>query len=575
MDFHQRIHLDELGLRVKKDYRDKDNENDALRPVQVGYRDGQQPCVNKCFNQFVDEWYGKTHGDFESVCNQLAHLEPNTELLRLYCCDSTNCGVATEMKGQSPSVDLIINKCQNVGNYLIYDPGPPQSNGFNCSSLTSGEFPLDALRLLDPLTRPAEPESGETGPPSLLPSNSPSAMKTAISSSSSPAAATSLSSELNSTRSGFGAVPSTPTGLTEGSKAAIGICSSLAIIAIIFLAGFLISRRRSRPKRLAGSAPSAPRLNRSSSEPPSASHTPLITPPPSAKGPPLTPPARLSDRRFLPPLLKQGGTPNSSLTGGLDERAYLPVALGSPAERRTALRHERQATPSSIAKSPSLPAAVHFAPRFLRDSGSSYSSGHGGASTTSNKVSSVHSGTATVHGTHTPPISLPLSPTRPPRPHNAHLEIPDLVTPAGPPPSRALPAPPPYHPVSPTFTVSPLTPSSSPALPLRPLALGDHARAYSSSQLGAADHKGYPEPGAALSASTKDLCDLTEAYARETSDSWGSWGGGGGPGITAGGGRKRGSGGRSRDTTNGEKKGERGSMVSLQELDLERLGGKY
>ncbi|KAI1453520.1 hypothetical protein F4805DRAFT_443205 [Annulohypoxylon moriforme] len=420
-------------------------------------------------------------------------------------------------------------------------------------------------------------------------------------SSSPAAAATSLSSELNSTASGFGAVPSTPTGLTEGSKAAIGICSSLAIIAIIFLVGFLISRRRSRPKSLAANDPqSEPRLNRrSSSEPPSGSHTPLISPPPSAKGHPLTPPARLSDRRFLPPLMKQGqglgqgGTPNSSLAGGIDERAYLPVSLGPSAEKKPALRHERQATPHSIARSagsPSLPTSVHFAPQFLRDSGSSYSSGHGGASTTSNKVNSVHSATATtaVNGTHTPPSTSPLSPTRPARPHNGttHLEIPDLVTPAGPPPSRALPAPPPpYHPVSPTFTVSPLTPASSPALPLRPLALGDNARSYSSSQLGSVGHKGYltETGGGGLSSSAKDLCDLTESYARETSESWGSWNGGGGPGvgIAAGGstgGRKRGSGGRARENGNGngsEKKGERGSMVSLQELDLERLGGKY
>ncbi|KAI0882636.1 uncharacterized protein GGS22DRAFT_191226 [Annulohypoxylon maeteangense] len=555
MEFRHQSQTNELDLSMKKAYRDKVSDGNILGLVRVDIRDGQQPCVDKCYNQFVEEWHEKTHGGFEGVCNQLAHIEPNTELLKLYCCDSINCGVATEVKGQSPSVDLIINKCQNVGNYVIYDPGPPQSNGFNCTTLTS--------------------EPGEANPPTPQPSDSPSAMKTTVPSSSPAAAATSLSSELNSTASGFGAVPSKPTGLTEGSKAAIGICSSLAIIAIIFLVGFLISRRRSRPKSFAGNAPqSAPRLNRSSSERPSGSHTPLITPPLSAKGPPLTPPARLSDRRFLPPLLKPGqsGTPNSSLTGGIDERAYLPVALGSPAEKRPALRHERQATPNSTARSagsPSLPTAVHFAPQFLRDSGSSYGSNNGGAS---NKVSS----------THTPPSTAPLSPTRPARPHNAttHLEIPDLVTPAGPPPSRALPAPPPpYHPVSPTFTVSPLTPASSSALQLRPPALGDGARSYSSSQLVNAENRGYPAANGGLSSSAKDLCDLTESYARETAESWGSWNGGGGPGvaIAAGSGRKRGSGGRARENggAGGEKNGEHESVVSLQELDLERLGGKY
>ncbi|KAI1106442.1 hypothetical protein F4804DRAFT_330237 [Jackrogersella minutella] len=564
MDFHQGRNLDELSLGNREDDRDKVKRNVDMSPTLLNLRDGLE-CVDKCFDQFVGEWSEKIHGGFEGVCNQLAHVEPNTELWKLYCCDSTNCGVYTGEKGQSPSVDLIINKCQNVGNYLIYDPGPPQSNGFSYS----GEAGL------------------QTGPSS----NSPSAMKTTISSSSSPAAATSLSSELNSTTSGLGAVPSVPTGLTEGSKAAIGICSSLAIIAIIFLAGFLISRRRSTQTSFTESAPSAPRLNRSSSEPPSGSRTPLILPSASPKGPPLTPPARLSDRRFLPSLLKHSGdTPTSSLAAGVDERAFGPVSPSSPLEKKPALRHERQLTSSNINKSlvaPSLPAAVHFAPHFLRDSGSSYSSGPAGTSTTtvgSNKASSVHSGIPAIQGTNTPPsLSLPSSPTRPPRPHRGHLEIPDLVTPAGPPPSRALPAPPPYHPTSPTFTVSPVTPTSSSTPPsTRLLALGDNSRAFSSSQLGGADDKGEPESSIvsiSLPASTKDLCELTESYARETSESWGSWGGagGGGAGVSIVGGSKRGHGSnrRSRDNTNGDKKGMRGSIVSLQELDLEKLGGKY
>lgn len=48
-------------------------------------------------------------------------------------------------------------------------------------------------------------------------------------------------------------------------------------------------------------------------------------------------------------------------------------------------------------------------------------------------------------------------------------------------------------------------------------------------------------------------------------------------GVSITGGRKRGHGsnGRSRDDTSVDKKGGRGSIVSLQELDLERLGGKY
>ncbi|KAI1780797.1 hypothetical protein F4818DRAFT_396910 [Hypoxylon cercidicola] len=369
-----------------------------------------------------------------------------------------------------------------------------------------------------------------------------------------------------------GVAPSTSTGLTEGSKAAIGICASLAIIAIIFLVGFLISRRRPRPQSYFDSASNAPHHGRSFSEPPNGSRTPLITPPPSAssKGPPRTPPPRLGDRKFLPSLLRQGDTANSSLTSGLDERIYPHAAFGLSPEK-SITRHERRATTSSIHNSPfspSHPAAVHFPPHFLRDSDSSYSSGRGGASTTtigSNKAGSVRSGAAAG----TSPLLQPLSPTRPPRSHDERLDIPHLTTPAGPPPNRALPAPPPYHPVSPTFTVSPISPSVSPGLPaVRPLALGEN--------------KGHVEASniTPLPSSTKDLSNLTESYARETSESWGSWSGtgGGAPGVGVGGGKKRsyGNNGRSRDNVGGgDRKGLSSSTVSLQELDLEKLGGKY
>lgn len=470
----------------------------------------------------------------------------------------------------------------SVGDYLIYDPGSPPSN-VSCNTVANGEVPSICHPLASPnhliTSGPNEP-----GVVTSISNNGPSAMVTATYSSSSSAMETSSSSELNSTLSGAGLAPSASTGLTEGSKAAIGICASLAIIAIIFLVGFLISRRRSRPQSYFDGAPNAPRHGRSFSEPASGSRTPLITPPPSAssKGPPLTPPARLSDRRFLPSLLKQDGTPNSSMASGLDERPLPQATLGSPAEKKGVLRHQRRATTNSINKSPfspSPPAAVHFAPHFLRDSGSSYSSGPGGASTTtigSNKAGSIYS-----VGRGTPPLPLPLSPTRPPRPHDGHLEIPHLVTPAGPPPNRALPAPPPYHPASPTFSVSPVSPSSSPALPpVRPPPWSDNAPTVSGQQLGA-DSKVRLDPsaiGIALPASTMDLRDLTESYARETSESWGSWSGagGGGPGVSIAAGRKRGYGHNGRPRENGgDKKGGSGSTVSLQELDLEKLGGKY
>lgn len=108
MDFHQGPNRDELNLGNSEDDRGKINRNVDISPTPFALRDGPE-CVDKCFDQFVGEWYGKIHGDFESVCNQLAHVEPNTELWKLYCCDSTNCGVYTGEKGQSRSLSLTGN----------------------------------------------------------------------------------------------------------------------------------------------------------------------------------------------------------------------------------------------------------------------------------------------------------------------------------------------------------------------------------------------------------------------------------------------------------------------------------
>ncbi|KAI1135741.1 hypothetical protein F5Y05DRAFT_158672 [Hypoxylon sp. FL0543] len=505
MDQHQREYLDDES-NIREGGR-REHKNDSV-PAKIGLSD-PTACINACFHQFVDEWLAKTHGTFEDVCKQLSsHAGPNTELWKLYCCDSINCGVRTDRTGQT-SVDSIINRCQNTGSYFIYDPGPPSPDTFNCSLVAS-----------DP---------GESGFRTASP-----VIATTTSISSSSSAETSLSSEANTSASGMGAVPSAQAGLTEGGKAAIGICSSLAIIAIIFLLGFLISQRRSRPKNYMDNALNASFHARSSSEPPSGSQTPLITRRPSAssKGLPLTPPARLSDRRFLPSLLKHGDTPNSSLASGVKERS-LAIALDSSNEKKSAMRDEHQAAPNGITRSPaspSSPAAVHFAPHFLRGSGISHSSELGRASTLatgSSEASSVPRPTATALGSDAPLLSLPISPTRPRRPHEGSLEIPNLVTPAGPPPNRALPAPPPDYPASPTFPVSPITPSSSPApLSARPLALSDGAHAFLPSQLGPTDHRGH------MQSSTRDLLDTAEREERETSESWGSWAGGLGVGAS-------------------------------------------
>ncbi|KAM0322982.1 hypothetical protein ACHAQA_009081 [Verticillium albo-atrum] len=162
---------------------------------------------------------------------------------------------------------------------------------------------------------------------------------------------------------------------------------------------------------------------------------------------------------------------------------------------------------------------------------------------------SAHTANVSAHSS-----APPSSPSRPPRPHEAPLEIPDLVRPStsrgqtprpGPPPSRALPPAPPVSPIS----------GSWPSMP------PGHVHGDVGVAIGLVSHN--PAQGVTLQPESQDLCELTERFGRESRDSWGSWGGtgGGGPGIVLSSPQKKGA-------------GARGSPV-LEEADLERMGGSY
>ncbi|KAI1084661.1 hypothetical protein F5B20DRAFT_575981 [Whalleya microplaca] len=556
-------------------YRRHSFEDDTT-PTPADFGINNPPaCINACYDSFVNHW--SVNRELGDVCEELSHVGSEEKLWSLYCCDSTYCGVRMLAEGNSPNVDLIINKCKEI-NYSLFDPGLPPKD-FVCASAL--------VDLLDP---------GMAGPQIMsFTSSSPSATAT-VTTASSPSADPSQGFKGNATTSSAVMLPSASGGLSEGSKAAIGICSSLALMAIIFLLVFLLTRRRrNNPKEFfAGNASATRHHGRSYSEPPS---TPLITPPHSvsSKGPPLTPPARLSDRRFLPPsMLKKDATqtpPHSPSASALDNPATQPPTTTADPEPRAT-----NTSTNSISKSPtavSPPPPVRFASHYLRDSASSYSSGGRGDTTPTKAI-----------------VTGPVSPSRPPRPHDGPLEIPDLITPAGPPPTRALPAPPPYAvSPSPTFTISPVSPVSpvSPGFPTHQLVFGGALEregvGQSQGQQGKGLGDGMHDEGAigvALPEATRELAGLTRDYARESQnreldqnrnrdqESWGSWSGtgGGGPGVSFGGG----SGGRKRGHERGkadardEKKGgsgsgsgsgSGGSRVSLQELDLEKLGGKY
>lgn len=345
--------------------------------------------------------------------------------------------------------------------------------------------------------------------------------------------------------------------LTEGAKAAIGIFSVIAVLAITAFLLFLFRWRRRSPR----SSSPGPLLisydHQPYPGPHSGSQSPLITPPPSAsssRGTRLTPPAKLSDRRYLQPVLKKRA-PRPLALSGISNQTFSSSPISPPKPIR---QHGRRATTSNL----QLPTDIRAPASPRHPQSSVYSSGSGpGTSTTtigSNKAGSVHSSFAIVTGISTPPLSA----KRLPQAHDRPLE------PSGPPPNRALPAPPPNHPSSPTFSVTPVSSPRSPtfpALPSRSLTRSDSPRVPTEPQRNTT--------GPPASISTKELCELTESYAQEARESWGSWSGvgGGGPGVVPLG-RKRGSAGRDKDR---EKEKDKQNAVPMQDLDLEKLSGRY
>ena len=206
--------------------------------------------------------------------------------------------------------------------------------------------------------------------------------------------------------------------------------------------------------------------------------------------------------------------------------------------------------------------AVHLthpdAAHLPRSSVSSYSSDNPAPSF----ALSVTSGSYTVTGT------PPHSPSRPTRPHDEPLEIPDLVAPSGPPPRRALPPPPP---------ISGPTALSPPPWPLRSVITKSPVQ-HGDVGVAAGVVKNNPARGVRLENGSQDLCELTEEYAQGRG-SWGSWsgGGGGGPGVTS---IKKKKECNPRNTveatavlTSHDSPGRKGSKA--KGLDLEILGGSY
>lgn len=359
----------------------------------------------------------------------------------------------------------------------------------------------------------AEKETTAPAEPTTTPLTRTTSATTSSSAPSHPltTAATATHIQIGSNAAGVSPSPNlTTTGspLSAGAKVAIGVGSAVALIALVAAVLLCLYRRKRRTKSPHRSLRTQLRL--AQQVPPSHSPTPLISATHSAASgnAPLTPPLRLRDRRFLPSILRPGNrSPSPPLTPltpaysptysptthrlhpGSGNTGVFPASpICSPTTNKLIPRHESAprvhagsiGSTHTAATTGTSNMAPHSFPTAMplpgtansRGSLSSYGTsdrsiitGTGPSSSLRNEISHQYhmpftapspvTGGSRGQGTATPPGS----PTRPPRPHETPLEIPDLVSPAsptgagpatpsrlGPPPNRSLPPPPPPPP---------------------------------------------------------------------------------------------------------------------------------
>lgn len=203
--------------------------------------------------------------------------------------------------------------------------------------------------------------------------------------------------------------------ISTPAKIIASVCSVLGFVFIVALILFFLHRRRrSMPYLRTSRNLSKHGISLSHTDSHSISPTPLITPttsntpvPPEASKPsiPLTPPLRLRDRKILavPNILRSNST-----TPPPPQRTFPTAPYCAPTTNKLIPRHERTKIYNS--KIPFLPSVGMG----LIDFGHESDAGRDSTSST------------------TPP----LSPNRPPRPHESMLEMPDLVSPLSPAPTQ-------------------------------------------------------------------------------------------------------------------------------------------
>ncbi|KAL2155429.1 hypothetical protein VTH82DRAFT_171 [Thermothelomyces myriococcoides] len=438
--------------------------------------DNAQECLAICRAQFQQEMLKEWEGSngWAEGCGILNRGTAAQEFWSLYWCDSTFCGVAINPDGglgQDPSVDLIINTCQNIGFYSIFDPGPPPLN-FSCSknadmsSICSATITSASQSTPGPEISVIMTKLGTTTrwPDSTL--VIPASPREPTTTSQMPSTA--------STTSG--------SNITEQGKAAIAVCSALGLLLLVCFTFVWLQRR----KRRKGAFDRALRLRHDHPQGidrRAGSLTALMFPTGLAVGSStrgtLTPPLRLHDRKFLPSILRPGSRPSPSppltpLTpayglqlrgsGGAEGGASMRLPFSSPScSQGTSTNKSALGEGNMTGQSTPRPNPAHESASLLftkailapgstrgegnrRGSGGSTSyccyatadgDGHGRACETETETgSSPCRLQPQLQSSHHPSLSSPHLPTssppcRPPRPHENMLEIPGLVNPAG------------------------------------------------------------------------------------------------------------------------------------------------
>ncbi|KAL2175376.1 uncharacterized protein P884DRAFT_293784 [Thermothelomyces heterothallicus CBS 202.75] len=281
--------------------------------IQQAKQSDVQECLANCRAQFqrgvLNGWEGSN--GWAEGCGGLNRGVAAQEFWSLYWCDSTFCGVAVDLDGglgQDPSVDLIINTCQNIGFYSIFDPGPPPP-GFKCS--TEADMPSVCSATVMSASQATPGRQPDAAVPATSASMTKLTTTTTTAQPSSTLAIPASHSEFASSVATESPAPSAAsttsgTNITGQGRAAIAVCSALALVLLVCFAFVWLRRRKHRKE-------SFDRALRSRHD-----HLPgagLAGSPAVGTRGVLTPPLRLRDRKFLPSILRPGSrSPSPPLT---------------------------------------------------------------------------------------------------------------------------------------------------------------------------------------------------------------------------------------------------------------------